>query len=185
MTRIVAVSGSLRKGSYNTALLSVAKELVSADVDFQIASIDGIPLFNEDLEKQGAPATVTALKEQLAGADGILISTPEYNYSIPGVLKNAIDWVSRPNADIARVFHNKPFALMGATPSGFGTLNAQTAWLPIIRYFKLRPCFANALYLSAAHEKFDANLKVQDQMTLTNLEKFLTDFVRFIQQQKQ
>jgi NAD(P)H-dependent FMN reductase len=72
---------------------------------------------------------------------------------------------------------------MGASPSGFGTLNAQTAWLPMIRYFKLRPCFANALYVSAAHEKFDADLKLKDEMTLTNLKKFLADFIAFAQQQ--
>lgn len=182
MTRIIAISGSLRKGSFNTALLHAAKELMPAGVELQIASIEGIPLFNEDVEKLGAPAVVNTLKDQFAAADGILISTPEYNNSIPGVLKNAIDWISRPGADMAKVFHGKPFALMGASPSGFGTLNAQTAWLPIIRYFKLRPCFANAIYVSAAHEKFDANLKLTDEMTLTNLKKFLNDYAVFIQQ---
>ena len=181
MTRIIGLSGSLRKGSYNTALLHTAKELMPAGVDFHIASIEGIPLFNEDVEKEGAPAVVNALKDLFIGADGILISTPEYNNSIPGVLKNAIDWISRPTADMAKVFHNKPFALMGATPSGFGTLNAQTAWLQLIRYFKLRPCFANAIYLSTAHEKFDADLKLKDEMILTNLKKFLADFIAFTQ----
>jgi chromate reductase, NAD(P)H dehydrogenase (quinone) len=181
MTRIIAISGSLRKGSFNTALLHTAKELMPTGVELQIASIEGIPLFNEDVEKLGAPAAVNTLKDQFAAADGILISTPEYNNSIPGVLKNAIDWISRPNADMAKVFHGKPFALMGASPSGFGTLNAQTAWLPIIRYFKLRPCFANALYVSAAHEKFDANGKLTDEATLMNLKKFINDFALFAQ----
>jgi chromate reductase len=182
MTRIIGISGSLRKASYNTALLQTAKTLMPAGIDLEIVSIEGIPLFNEDLEKEGAPAQVNALKDKIATADALLISTPEYNNSIPGVLKNAIDWCSRPGADMARVFHGKPFALMGATPSGFGTLNAQTAWLPLIRYFKLRPCFANSLYLSAAHEKFDATLKLIDEMTLSSLKKFVEDFAAFIQQ---
>ncbi len=183
MTRIVGISGSLRKGSYNTALLHAAKELMPAGAELQILSIDTVPLFNEDVEKQGAPAVVAALKEQLAAADGLIISTPEYNNGIPGVLKNAIDWMSRPNTDLARVFHGKPFALMGATPSGFGTLNAQTAWLPLIRYFRFRPCFANPLYVSAAHEKFDKDLKLNDAVVMESLKKLLADFVAFTQDQ--
>lgn len=183
MTNIVSISGSLRKGSYNTALLHIAKELMPKGSTLEILPIDSVPLFNEDLEKEGAPDAVVTLKDKIAAADGLLISTPEYNNSIPGVLKNAIDWISRPGTDMPRVFHHKPFALMGATPSGFGTLNAQTAWLPIIRYFKFRPCFANALYLSTAHEKFDANLKLTDEVTLASLKKFLDDFVVFTQHQ--
>jgi len=183
MTIIVGISGSLRKGSYNTALLHVAQELMPTGSKIEILSIDGVPLFNEDLENEGTPSSVVTLKDKIAAADGLLISTPEYNNSIPGVLKNAIDWISRPGTDLPRVFHHKPFALMGATPSGFGTLHAQTAWLPIIRYFKFRACFANPLYLSVAHEKFDANLKLIDQATISNLKKFLDDFVTFTQKQ--
>jgi len=183
MTRIVAISGSLRKGSYNTALLHAAKEMMPAGAELQILAIDAVPLFNEDVEKQGVPAVVDALKAQLAAADGLLVSTPEYNNSIPGVLKNAIDWMSRPGADIPRIFHGKPFALMGATPSGFGTLNAQTAWLPLIRYFRFRPCFANPLYVSAAHEKFDSDLKLTDATVSAALKKLLADFVVFTQNQ--
>lgn len=180
MTRIIGISGSLRKGSYNTALLRTAKELMPSDVDFEIVSIEGIPLFNEDLEKEGAPAVVNALKEKFIQADGIIISTPEYNHGIPGVLKNAIDWVSRPGTDMPKVFFNKPFALMGASPSGFGTVFAQTAWLPIIHYFRLRPCFANSLYVSSAHEKFDENLNLKDEMVKNNLKKLVDDFINFI-----
>lgn len=182
MTKIIGISGSLRKGSYNTALLQTAKSLMPANSELQIVSIDGIPLFNEDLEKEGAPAIVNALKEQIIAADGLLISTPEYNNGIPGVLKNAIDWISRPPADTAKVFAGKPFALMGATPSGFGTVFAQTSWLQTIRYLKLRPCFANGLYVSVAHQKFDANLKLTDEPTLATLKKFLEDFATFIRE---
>ncbi|MDQ2993769.1 MAG: NAD(P)H-dependent oxidoreductase [Pseudomonadota bacterium] len=161
--------------------MRTAKELLPTSAELTIVSIADIPLFNEDVEARGAPTIVTEIKDQIAAADALLICTPEYNNGIPGVLKNAIDWVSRPNADMPRVLHGKCFALMGATPSGFGTLNAQTAWLPLIRYFKFRPCFANSLYVSAAHEKFDANLKLYDEATLSSLKKFLADYVTFIE----
>lgn len=181
MVRIVAISGSLRKGSYNTALLQNAQQLLPANAEMEILSIDAVPLFNEDVEKAGAPESVNTLKDKIAAADALLISTPEYNNSIPGVLKNAIDWISRPTAEMARVFHGKAFALIGATPGGFGTLNAQTAWLPMIRYFRFRPCFANSLLLSAAHEKFDADLQLTDATARANLTKYLADFVAFIE----
>ncbi len=180
MTKIIGISGSLRKSSYNTALLQTAKTLMPAGSELEIISIEGIPLFNEDVEKLGAPAIVNSIKEQIIAADGLLISTPEYNNGIPGVLKNAIDWFSRPPADTAKVFAGKPFALMGATPGGFGTVFAQTSWLPTIRYLKLRPCFANNLYVSAAHQKFDADLKMTDEIVLASLKKFVEDFVGFI-----
>ena len=180
MTNIIGISGSLRKGSYNSALLQTAKSLMPSRSELQIVSIEDIPLFNEDVEKEGAPDIVNSIKEKIISADALLISTPEYNHGIPGVLKNAIDWISRPPADIAKVFAGKPFALMGATPGGFGTVYAQTSWLQTIQYLKLRPCFANSLYVSAAHQKFDANLKLTDEATLTALKKFLEDFVGFI-----
>lgn len=180
MKRIVGISGSLRKGSYNTALLLAAKDLMPAGVTLQILSIEGIPLFNEDIEKPVAPSVVNFLKDQIATADGLLISTPEYNAGIPGVLKNALDWISRPASDLPRVLHKKPIALMGATPGGFGTLNSQTAWLPIIRFLKMRPCFENGLYVSAAYQKFDADLRLTDDVTSKALEKFLADFADFI-----
>lgn len=184
MKRIVGISGSLRKGSYNTALLHAAKDLMPKGVTLQILPIEGIPLFNEDIEKIGAPSVVNFLKDQIATADGLLVSTPEYNNGIPGGLKNAIDWMSRPATDQARVFHNKPFALMGASPGRFGTLNAQTAWLPLIRYLKLRPCFANSLFVSAAHEQFDKELQLSSAMVQNNLENFIKDFLAFIDIQR-
>lgn len=184
MKRIVGISGSLRKNSYNTALLLAAKELMPFGVTLQILSIEGIPPFNEDLEKPVAPSVVNFLKDQIATSEGLLISTPEYNAGIPGVLKNAFDWISRPGTDLPRVLHRKPIALMGATPGGFGTLNAQTAWLPVIRFFKMRPCLENGIYPSAAHQKFDASLKLTDEPTSKALKKFLADFVAFSEQQK-
>jgi NAD(P)H-dependent FMN reductase len=117
MTRILGISGSLRDGSFNTALLRTARPLVGAGVEFEIATLHGIPLYDGDAEaRDGLPPAVVALKEKLAAADGVLLATPEYNNGIPGVFKNAIDWLSRPANDIARVFGNRPFALIGASP---------------------------------------------------------------------
>ena len=104
------------------------------DGALDVHSIAGIPLYNADDEAaNGIPEVVTRLKDAIASADGLLLVTPEYNNSVPGVTKNAIDWLSRPPADIPRVFGGKPVALCGASPGGFGTILSQNAWLPIFR----------------------------------------------------
>ena len=180
MIKVVAMSGSLRKGSYNTALLRTAAELMPAGSELEIISIDDFPLYNGDVEAVGMPAAVPPVKEKFAKADGIIISTPEYNNGIPGVLKNAIDWISRPASDIPKVFVGKPIAIMGATPGGFGTVHAQTAWLPILRVLKMRPCYANSLLISQAHTRFDEHGKLTDNEIRTSLVKYLEDFVAFI-----
>src|SRR5438105_8926772 len=113
MTKIVGISGSLRRGSFNSALLWAAVELMPVGAELQIESIEGIPLYNGDVEAAtGIPPRVAELKSAIAGADGLLLSTPEYNNSIPGVMKNAVDWLSRPGTDIKAVFGGKPVALM-------------------------------------------------------------------------
>jgi multimeric flavodoxin WrbA len=122
MAKLIGISGSLRKCSFNAALLRAAAELAPAGTAVEIASIAGIPLYDGDLESaQGIPPPVATLKDQIAAADGLLLVTPEYNNSLPGVFKNAIDWLSRPASDIDRVFGNKPVALLGATPGMGGT----------------------------------------------------------------
>ena len=157
MTTIIGLSGSLRRASYNAALLGAAAELAPAGCTIEIASIKGIPLYDGDLEaKQGIPKPVAALKDRIAAADGLLLVTPEYNHSLPGVFKNAIDWLSRPASDIGRVFGNKPVGLIGATPGGMGTAFSQTAWLPILRTLGTRPFFGKMLYVSNAGKIFDA-----------------------------
>lgn len=134
MLNIIGMGGSLRKGSYNTALLRAAAESSPPTTKVEIVSIDGIPLYNGDLEEElGLPASVRTIKDKIASADGLLLATPEYNNSIPGVFKNAIDWLSRPVSDIERVFGNKAVALMGASPGRGGTRLAQVAWLPVLR----------------------------------------------------
>ena len=119
MTKVLGISGSLRRGSYNTALLRAATGLMPQEATLEVASIRGVPLYDGDVEAQGIPASVSQLKEAVVAADGVLLVTPEYNNSIPGVFKNVIDWLSRPPADARRVFGGRRFAIIGASP---GTL---------------------------------------------------------------
>jgi chromate reductase, NAD(P)H dehydrogenase (quinone) len=133
MIKILGISGSLRRASYNGALLRAATRLMPDEATLETGSIRGIPLYDGDVEAQGIPPAVTSLKEAIVKAHGVLLVTPEYNNGIPGVFKNAIDWLSRPAADIKRVFGGKPFAVMGASPGPFGTVLSQAAWLPVLR----------------------------------------------------
>ena len=126
MSDILGISGGLRKGSYNTALLRASKEAAPDGTRVEIASIRGIPLYDGDVEAEsGVPDIVRDLKDRIARADGLLLVTPEYKKSIPGIFKDAIDWLTRPPANIPCVFGNRPVALMGATPGRGGTLLAQ------------------------------------------------------------
>jgi NAD(P)H-dependent FMN reductase len=181
MPRLVGISGSLRKDSYNSALLRAAAELAPAGTQVEIASIAGIPLYDGDVETaQGIPAPVAALKDKIAGADGLLLVTPEYNGSLPGVFKNAIDWLSRPAADIDRVFGNKPVAIMGATPGRAGTRLAQSAWLPVLRALGTRAWFGEQLYVAGASQAFDAHGRLVDEKIKKLLSEFLVGFAAFV-----
>ena len=180
--KILGLSGSLRKGSFNTALLRACVPLMPQGVDLEIGSIAGIPLYDGDLEAaQGIPPPVQALKGKVERADGLLLVTPEYNNSMPGVLKNAIDWLSRPPADIAKVFGARPVALMGASPGGFGTILSQNAWLPVLRTLGVRTWSGGKMMVSRAGGVFDASGELTDEAVRTQLQKYLTGFVAFIQ----
>jgi len=175
---IAAFSGSLRKGSYNRALLRAAVAMMPADSRIEVASIQPFPLYNGDDEAaSGVPAAVSAVKDAIAAADGLLIATPEYNNSIPGVTKNAVDWLSRPPADIARVFGGKPVALMGASPGGFGTILSQNAWLPVLRTLGAELWTGGRLLVSRANTIFDAEGNIVDARTNDLLRSFLQGFV--------
>jgi NAD(P)H-dependent FMN reductase len=180
MARIVGISGSLRRQSFNAALLRAAADVVPSGSTIEIASIREIPLYDGDVEAtQGIPASVQALKDVIASADGLLLVTPEYNNSIPGVLKNAIDWLSRPSTDIRRIFGGRPVAIMGATPGAGGTLLSQAAWLPVLRTLGTLPWFEGRLAVSAAAKVFDSDGRLTDETIRSRLEAFVKGFVEF------
>ena len=181
MVTIVGISGSLRRHSYNAGLLRAAATRMPDGVHFEIASIVGIPLYDADAEAaNGIPAAVATFKDKIAAADGLLLATPEYNNGIPGVFKNAIDWVSRPPADAGRVFSGRPVAVMGASPGGFGTILAQDAWLPVLRTLGTRPWFEGRLMVSRAGGLFDAEGRLTDEPTRERLRDFIAGFVDFV-----
>ena len=174
---IVGLGGSLRRASFNAGLLRAASELMPGGATLTIHTIAGIPLYDADDEAaSGIPAPVRAIKDAIAMADGLLIATPEYNASIPGVLKNAIDWLSRPAEDIARVFGGKPVALIGASPGGFGTVLAQEAWLPVLRKLGAAPWFGKQLTVAGAGNLFDKDGNLTDPGTRDKLREFLAAF---------
>lgn len=180
MPRIIGISGSLRRDSFNTKLLRAAQRALPDDVELTIASIADIPLYNADNEAaDGPPEVVEALKDQIADADALLISTPEYNNSIPGVVKNAIDWLSRPASDIPRVFGDLPVAIMGASPGRFGTVLSQTAWLPVLRTLGT-DLWSGRLLVAGAGKVFDDAGDLTDGETEQRLQKFVGGFVEFV-----
>jgi NAD(P)H-dependent FMN reductase len=181
MTTIVGIAGSLRSGSLNAGLLRAAAELAPEGCVVDIASIRDIPLYDGDLEAaEGIPQVVAALKDRIADADGLLLVTPEYNNAMPGVLKNAIDWLSRPPADIPRVFKNRPVGLMGATPGNMGTSFAQTTWLPVFRALGMQVWCGMRLYVSGAAGIFDASGRLIDEAVRKRLKEYMTGFAAFI-----
>lgn len=181
MIKIVGISGSLRKGSYNSALLHEAARLMPEGATLEIATIQGIPLYHGDQEDSlGLPLAVVALKDAIASADGVLLATPEYNNGIPGVFKNAIDWASRPPADMNRVFSGRPFAVIGASPGNFGTILAQDSWLSVLRTLGTRPWFGGRLMASRASGLFDADGQLTDDALRSRLKDFLAGFVSFV-----
>jgi NAD(P)H-dependent FMN reductase len=169
----------LRRGSFNSSLLRAAIELAPAGTTIEFASIQEIPLYNADVEAAGIPVPVQTLKDKVAAAQGLLISTPEYNNSIPGVAKNAIDWLSRPPADVPRIFRNKPIAIMGATPGQGGTILSQAAWLPILATLGTKPWFGGRLRVSGAAKVFDADGKLVDDGIREQLKKFVEGFAAY------
>lgn len=184
MTRILGLSGSLRAGSFNTALLRAAAALMPAGASLDLATLHGIPLYDGDAEaRDGIPSAVTALKQRIADSDALLIATPEYNNGMPGVLKNGIDWLSRPPADTARVFGQRHVAVIGASPGGFGTILAQNAWLPVLRTLGVQPWFGGRLMVSRAGQVFDAGGAMVDEKMKAQLQEFLQGFVMAIQRQ--
>lgn len=182
MTNILGISGSLRRGSYNTALLRAAAGLIEGDAQIEVATLHGIPLYDADIEAgEGLPPAVQELKARIIAADGLLLVTPEYNNGIPGVFKNAIDWLSRPDTDTYRVFGGKPVAVTGASPGNFGTMLAQSHWLPVLRTLKTQPWFGGRLMVSRAGTIFNEASELTDERVRVQLREFVNGFTRFIE----
>ena len=177
--RILALGGSLRESSFNRALLHEAAALAPAGTELDLGHVavaGSLPLFNQDIvDRDGAPGEVARLKEALRAADGLLIATPEYNWGIPGFLKNAIDWASRPASEIPLVFGDLPVALIGAGGGG-GTRLAQSAWMPVFRYLTVRPWSGRTLYVDRARERFDEDNRLSDAATREQLRAVIAGF---------
>lgn len=167
---ILGLSGSLRSASYNSAALRACADLLPPGVTLSSFDLAAIPLYNEDVRVQGLPEPVQQLRAQIGAADALLIATPEYNYSIPGVLKNAIDWASRPPE---QPFNGKPVALIGATPGGFGTSRAQYHLRQVFVYLNAHLLSQPEVFISAAPSKFDEHGRLADAATAEQLGKLL------------
>ena len=172
--KLLGFAGSLRSGSYNKALLRSALDLLPQGVYLETFDLDGIPLFNQDLEMD-LPKQVMAFKQKIREADGLLIATPEYNYSIPGVLKNALDWASRPYGD--NVFDGKPVGIMGASIGLLGTGRAQYHLRQTFVFLNMIPLNQPEVMVAHAQEKIDKDGKLTDQKTRDLIRQLLESLV--------
>ena len=172
--RILGIAGSLRRESYNRAALRAATQLVPEGASIEIFELDGIPGFNQD-EEQNPPEKVVELKRRIREADAILIVTPEYNYSIPGVLKNAIDWASRPYGDNA--WNGKPAAIMGASIGAIGTARAQYHLRQMFVFLNMFPINQPEVMIGNASERFDTTGNLTDDTTKDFIRQLLQGLV--------
>jgi chromate reductase, NAD(P)H dehydrogenase (quinone) len=174
IVRILGIPGSLRAGSFNLAALRAAQGLVPADATLEIFELGGIPPFSED-DEHIPPRRVVELKAKIREADAILISTPEYNYSVPGVLKNAIDWASRPHGDSA--WEGKPVAIMGASPGSLGTARAQYHLRQTLVYLDMYPVNRPEVMIARAAERFDERGRLVDETSRKRIAQLLESLV--------
>jgi chromate reductase, NAD(P)H dehydrogenase (quinone) len=183
--QLVGISGSLRKGSYNTALLNAASKLLPEGVTMQTFNIGDIPLYNADLDMPAAkqrPAIVQQFRDLLAKTDGLLIASPEYNYGIPGLLKNAIDWASR-GEDSPLL--KKPVAIMGATIGLWGTVRMQMDFHNIFLYLNMKPVYKPEVLIGQAKNKFDEQGNLTDTTSLDLVRKKLQAFKDLVLHEKE
>lgn len=172
---LLGISGSLRKGSYNRGLLRAAATMLPEGVSFDIFPLDDIPLYNADLQAQGDPPSVQAFKAAILAADALLIATPENNYSIPGVLKNALDWASRPNKN--SVLKGKPVGIVGASSGEGGTIRAQLALRQVFLLTNSLCMVQPELRVPNAGQKFDAEGELADEDTRRRLAAYIEALV--------
>lgn len=171
---ILGIAGSLRRQSFNRALLRAAQQLTPADATIETFELDDIPGFNQD-DESNPPAKVAELKQRVRGADAILFVTPEYNYSVPGVLKNAIDWASRPYGDSA--WNGKPAAIMGATVGAIGTARAQYHLRQMFVFLNMYAVNQPEVMVANAHKNFDADGKLTDVTAQKLIRRLLEELV--------
>ena len=177
--RVAGFAGSLRKASFNRALLRAAVELAPAGMTIEVLEIGAIPLFDADVEAEGDPAPVAEFKRGIGRADGLLIATPEYNLGVPGVTKNAIDWASRPPRE--SVLNGKPVALMGATPGMGGTARGQSQLRQAFVFTNSYAMPQPEILVRRASDMFDADGRLTDEGTREFLAKFLVAFAAWIE----
>jgi chromate reductase, NAD(P)H dehydrogenase (quinone) len=176
---ILGIAGSLRVGSYNRAALRAAKGLVPDGVTLETFDIKGLPGFSQD-DEANPPAQVVELKQRIRAADAILLVTPEYNYSVPGVLKNAIDWASRPYGDSA--WTKKPVAVMGASVGAFGTARAQYHLRQMFVFLNMYAVTQPEVMISHAHKHFDEQGNLNDETAKKLIRQLLEELVSFTRQ---
>lgn len=172
--RVIGIAGSLRSGSYNRALINAAVELSGPEMAIDPFDLGGIPLYSYDIEQQGDPGPVERFKQAIADADGMLIATPEYQQGVPGVLKNALDWASRPPG--GSVLRDKPVAIMGASLGMTGTARAQTQLRQALTYNDCGTLTRPEVLVGRAHEKFDAHGQLIDEATRKAVRDLLVAF---------
>lgn len=178
---IVIISGSLREGSLNTALARTLIEMAPNGLRIELADIVGIEIYNQDVEKQGIPENVAALADRVVAADGIIFATPEYNYSIPGGLKNAIDWLSRLKP---QPLAKKPVGIVGASMGALGTARAQYHLRQTLVFLDAYAMNKPEVFVAAAHTKFDETGRLTDDATRKVLASFLDSFASFVSKAK-
>lgn len=179
--KILGIAGSLREKSYNKSALRAAQQLVPADMEIEVFDLKGIPPFSED-EERNPPERVADFKKKIREADAILFVTPEYNYSIPGVLKNAIDWASRPYGDSA--WAGKTVAVMGASMGNLGSARAQYHLRQVFVFLNVHDMKQPEVMIGNASQKFDADGNLTDEPTREHLRKFLAAFATYIKNQQ-
>ncbi len=175
---VLGFAGSLRRGSYNRALLEAAKELAPEGMIVTPFDIAPIPLYNADVEAQGDPKPVAAFKQAISQADAVLIATPEYNHGVPGVTKNAIDWASRPPRGAA--LNDKPVGVIGASPGLTGTARGQSQLRQAFEFTNSYAMPQPELLVFRAHEKFDAQGRLTDEPTRRFLQQYLEAFAAWV-----
>jgi chromate reductase len=177
LIEILGFAGSLRKGSYNKALLRAAAELVPAQASLEIFDLNDIPIFNQDLESS-IPEAVARFKKKIRAADALLIATPEHNFSVPGVLKNAIDWASRPHADNS--FEGKPVAIISASTGMLGGARAQYHLRQTFVFLNMYPVNKPEIFVSFAGQKFDSEGRLTDGKTRELIAELLVSLVAWV-----